>query len=116
MMGWVLLVLVNLLTCAGQLCQKQAAERWRLLSPQDGRLASSLRWLAGAAVFLGLGMLAWLGVLRRLPVSLAYPMLSPNFILVALAARWIFGERISLRHWQGIAAIMAGVLCMGIDP
>lgn len=78
-------------------------------------MVSSLLWLSGAVVLLTLGMLAWLGVLQRLPVSLAYPMLSPNFILVALSAHWLFGETVSFRHWQGIAAITAGVLCMGID-
>jgi len=60
-------------------------------------------------------MLAWLEVLRRLPVSLAYPMLSLNFVLVTLAARFIFGESVSSRHWSGVAAIMAGIFLMGIS-
>jgi undecaprenyl phosphate-alpha-L-ara4N flippase subunit ArnE len=112
-MGYVLLLLVNLLTCAGQLCQKKAAECWRLL-PHERRLAASLCWLAGAAALLGLGMLFWLGVLQRLPVGLAYPMLSLNFVLVTLAAHCVFGETVSPRHWRGVAVIMLGVILMGI--
>ena len=115
MTGYFLLLLASLFTCAGQICQKQAADRWQILSLHEGRLASSLRWLAGAAFFLCFGMLAWLGVLQRLPVSLAYPMLSLNFVLVTLCARFIFGEAVSPRHWGGVAAIMAGIVLMGLS-
>lgn len=112
MSGYILFLLASLLTCAGQICQKQAAEHWRVSEPR--RLAPALRWLAGAALLLGCGMLAWLAVLRRLPVSQAYPMLSLNFVLVTLAARFIFGEAVSLRHWGGVAAIMAGIVLLGL--
>jgi len=115
MTGYALLLLTSLLTCAGQICQKQAADRWQLFASRQEGPAVSLGWLAGAALLLGFGMLAWLEVLRRLPVSLAYPMLSLNFVLVTLAARFIFGEAVSSRHWSGVAAIMAGIFLMGIS-
>ena len=115
MIGYLLLLLASLLTCAGQLCQKQAAERWQALAAHEGRLASTARWLSVAVLLLGLGMLAWLGVLRRLPVSQAYPMLSLNFVLVTLAARFIFGESVTSRHWAGVAVISAGILLMGLS-
>ena len=115
MTGYVLLLLASLLTCAGQLCQKQAAERWQTLGAREGRLASTARWLAAAVLLLGLGMLVWLGVLRRLPVSQAYPMLSLNFVLVTLAARFVFRESVTPRHWAGVAVISAGILLMGFS-
>ena len=115
MTGYLLLLLASLLTCVSQLCQKQAAERWQALAPHEGRLVSAVCWLAGAALLMGFGMVAWLGVLQRLPVSLAYPMLSLNFVLITLAARFIFGEAVSSRHWGGVAAISAGILCMGFS-
>ncbi|GAB7260073.1 hypothetical protein DZJ_08930 [Dickeya ananatis] len=64
-------------------------------------------------LLLGLAMLLWLAVLQRVAVSVAYPMLSLNFILVALAARWLWREAISLRQWAGIALIVIGVILMG---
>jgi undecaprenyl phosphate-alpha-L-ara4N flippase subunit ArnE len=67
-----------------------------------------------AALLMILGLLAWLGVLRRLPISLAYPMLSFNFVLIVLAARLIFHERVPLRHWCGVAAIICGVILLGV--
>lgn len=59
-------------------------------------------------------MLVWLRVLQHVPVSVAYPMLSVNFILVVLAARWLWKEPVSLRHWLGIGLIVAGVAVMGM--
>ncbi|KEY58447.1 4-amino-4-deoxy-L-arabinose-phosphoundecaprenol flippase subunit ArnE [Serratia sp. DD3] len=112
-MAYFLVILVCLLTCAGQLCQKQAAQSWQLVS--ERRLAVTLRWLAAAIVFLGLGMLFWLNVLQRLPLSLAYPMISFNFVLVTLAARWLFNEPTTPRHWCGVASIMLGILLMSLD-
>ena len=122
MSGYLLLGLVCLLTCAGQLCQKRAADVWMRLGPRDDsaaavprrtRLVAAARWLFLACLLLGLGLLAWLGVLRRLPVSLAYPMLSLNFVLIVLAARFVFHEATPRRHWYGVAAIALWVLLLG---
>jgi len=114
-MGYLLLLLVSLLTCAGQLCQKQAVEHWQQWPDDTQRLARTLRWLLLAIVLMGIGMLLWLNVLQRLPLSLAYPMLSINFVLVSLAAQWLYGERTTPRYWCGVAAIMLGVLLMGMS-
>lgn len=59
-----------------------------------------------------LGMLLWLRLLQQLPLSVAYPMLSFNFVLVTLAAQLFYGEKATLRHWLGVAAIMFGILLM----
>ena len=124
MTGYLLLTLVCLLTCAGQLCQKRAADLWTRLAPRDGsaapyprraRLMAAARWLLLACLLLALGLLAWLGVLRRLPVSLAYPMLSFNFVLIVLAARFVFHEATPRRHWYGVAAVTFGVLLLGVS-
>lgn len=108
-MNLVLILTASLLSCAGQLCQKQAA----LHGLRKGKMAL-LTWLALSVGLLGCAMLVWLVVLQRVPVGVAYPMLSLNFIFVVLAARWLWREPVSLRHWLGIALIMAGVAMMGV--
>ncbi|AHG22349.1 4-amino-4-deoxy-L-arabinose-phospho-UDP flippase [Chania multitudinisentens RB-25] len=113
MMAYLLVAIVSLLTCAGQLCQKQAAHVWERAEAR--RLPVTLCWLALAVLFLGLGMVVWLNVLQRLPLSLAYPMLSLNFVLVTLAARWLFKEPTTLRHWCGVFSIMLGILLMSLN-
>jgi len=101
-----LIVLVSLLSCSAQLCQKQATR------VSGSRLVVSA-WIAGSVLLLGIAMILWLVVLQRVPVSQAYPMLSLNFIFVALAARILWRERLTLRQICGTLLVVAGVMLMG---
>ncbi len=107
-MSLLLILLVSLLSCAAQLCQKQAA----YLGTRQGK-KKLIMWIALSIFLLGVAMLLWLIVLRVVPVSVAYPMLSLNFVLVAIAARLIWRETSSLQQWFGTLAIVAGVALMG---
>jgi undecaprenyl phosphate-alpha-L-ara4N flippase subunit ArnE len=111
-MSILLILIVSLLTCSGQLCQKQAVENWRN-TPRSWQQKLTDRWLIGGIVALGLGMLLWLRVLQLVPLNIAYPMLSLNFVLVTLASRLWFAERTGWRSWCGIACIMLGVALVG---
>ncbi|MEC5318378.1 4-amino-4-deoxy-L-arabinose-phosphoundecaprenol flippase subunit ArnE [Brenneria populi subsp. brevivirga] len=104
-MSLLLVLLTCLLSCAGQICQKQAARQVK-----RSRLTG---WLLVSLGFLGCGMAVWLLVLQRLPVSLAYPMLSVNFMLVAVAARLFWREKMSRIQWVGTLLIVAGVAVIG---
>lgn len=119
MMNILLLLLVCTLTCAGQLCQKQLAEEWRdaasPMRPGPRHKGRGMLWLVLSILFLGLGLLLWLAVLRVMPVSVAYPLLSLNFVLVALAARFFFHEHISRRQWLGIAWIILGIFLLSAN-
>lgn len=109
MTGLLLVLVVSVLTCAGQLCQKQAAQ-------VSGKGAAYvLRWLGLAVLLLGIAMLLWLRVLQLLPLSLAYPMLSLNFVLITLCARWLFHEYVDRRHWFGVLLIMSGIALMSVS-
>ncbi len=52
-------------------------------------------------------------MLQRLEVGIAYPMLSLNFVLITLVARFVFHEPVDRRHWIGVALVMGGVLLLG---
>ncbi|MFG1175085.1 4-amino-4-deoxy-L-arabinose-phosphoundecaprenol flippase subunit ArnE [Erwiniaceae bacterium CAU 1747] len=108
-MNIALILLVSLLSCVGQLCQKQAMSGGGNARPRRHLLL----WLALSVLLLGLAMLVWLRVLQAVPVGVAYPMLSLNFVFVALAARWLWHEKLSLRHGLGILLIVGGVAVMG---
>jgi len=107
-MNLVLILLVSVLSCAAQLCQKQAA----YLGSRQGKKRLIL-WIALSVLLLGVAMLLWLMVLHMVPVGIAYPMMSLNFVLVALAARLIWRETFTLQQWIGTLVIMAGVALMG---
>jgi len=108
-MTWTLVAAVCLLTSFGQIAQKLA------VSGHSASPAAVLRspWTWIGLLCLGLGLAVWLLVLQRLEVGVAYPMLSLNFVLVTLAARFFLGEPADWRHWCGIALIVAGVACIG---
>lgn len=109
MMAGLCLFLASLLSSISQLCQKQATR-----AVHAGHLARHrLLWLGLALAMLGSAMVLWLMVLQRLPVGIAYPMLSLNFVWVTLGARFIWHEPVSLRHWSGVGLIMAGIALLG---
>ena len=113
-MTWLLIAAVCLLTSLGQVAQKLAVSGWRRRPTSlGGKLRSP--WLWAALVSMGLGLLFWLMVLQRLEVGVAYPMLSLNFVLVTLVARYVFAETTDGRHWLGVALIVAGVAVMGLS-
>ena len=101
-MTWIWLILASLLSCAGQLCQKQAT-----------RPAKAGRRGAHIALWLGLALLVWLVVLQRLPVGIAYPMLSLNFVWVTLAAKAFWREHVAAHHWLGVGFIIIGIVILG---
>ncbi len=106
---WICLVCASLLSCAGQLCQKQATRP----SKSGRRGHHILGWLGLALLSLGCSMLLWLSVLQSIPVSIAYPMLSLNFVWVTLAAWGIWREPVARRHWFGVALIVVGIVILG---
>lgn len=111
-MSLVLLLAACLLTCLGQIAQKYAVDSWRGTDLDwRAKLRSPWIWLALAA--LGLGLVVWLLVLQRLEVSIAYPMLSLNFVLITLVARFVFHETIDRRHWLGVVLVIGGVVLLG---
>ncbi len=110
-MSWLLLLMVSLLTSAGQLCQKQAMLQWQ--APNAPSLWRN-NWLVAGLAAMGVGLLLWIWLLQQLPLGLAYPMLSLNFIWVNLAAHYWFKEPLTPRHWLGTLAILLGISMLGV--
>jgi drug/metabolite transporter (DMT)-like permease len=73
-----------------------------------GALLSGWTWM-GIVTYV-LSFICWLYVLRHLPLSIAYGLITIVQVLVPLGA-WIFlGESISVQRWVGIACVLAGTL------
>jgi multidrug transporter EmrE-like cation transporter len=71
-------------------------------------LAISLPFWAGMICYAA-SVCVWIAALTRAPVSVAYPMLSLGYVVVAaIGALWL-GESLSLAKIGGIALICAGV-------
>ncbi len=54
-------------------------------------------------------LVVWIMGLSRVPVSIAYPMLSIGYVLNAVAAWHLFGESLTAQKLAGIGFIIAGV-------
>jgi len=74
----------------------------------SGALSSGWTWI-GIVTYL-LSFVCWLAVLRRLPLSIAYPLINIVQALVPLGAWWILGETMSAQRWIGIACVLCGAI------
>ena len=72
------------------------------------RMASEGHFIAGVA-FYGVSLVVWILGLSRVPVSVAYPMLSLGYVVNAIAAYYLFGEDVGFMRWLGIGFIVLGV-------
>ena len=72
------------------------------------RMATQGHFIAGAALY-GLSLIVWIIGLSRVPVSVAYPMLSLGYVVNAVAAHYLFGEAVTVTRWLGIGFIVLGV-------
>lgn len=113
-MSYMLILIVCVLTTAGQWCQKRAADRWQQQPCSWSRKLVD-PWLMVALACLGSGLLLWLLVLHSLPLNRAYPMLSLNFVLITLLARLVWNERMTGRHLLGVGCIVVGVVLVGVS-
>ena len=107
------------LNAAAQLLLKGATQIAGPLVSGAGRIewlnATALlqtRPLWGGLACYGVSLLMWLGALSRLPVSVAYPMLSVGYIVNAAAAAFLFGEALTMQKMIGIGLVSIGVIVL----
>jgi multidrug transporter EmrE-like cation transporter len=72
------------------------------------KIATQWPIIGGLACY-GISVVVWILALSRVPVSIAYPMLSIGYIVSAFAAWWLFDESLSAQKMIGIAVIIIGV-------
>jgi multidrug transporter EmrE-like cation transporter len=71
-------------------------------------MATEGHFITGIA-FYGVSVIVWIIGLSRVPVSMAYPMLSLGYVINAIAAHYLLGEDVTLARWLGIGFIIVGV-------
>ena len=110
-----LVMLGVLLNAAAQLLLKAGTNRvgefaFSLdnLVPIGMKLVLNPPILAGLSCYV-VSVVVWILALSRVPVSVAYPMLSVGYIVNAIAAWMLFGESITAQKLVGIGFICVGV-------
>ena len=116
MYSFLLVIASSLLAVTGQICLKMGMERIGTLnlSGLASGVQTAVHVMTTPLVILGLACYAisavvWLVVLSKLDLSLAYPLLALNFVLVPLLGWLLLGEQIPSLRWVGVAIIFVGV-------
>jgi len=73
-----------------------------------GTMATESHFIAGIILY-GMSVIIWIVGLSRVPVSIAYPMLSLGYVINAIAAHYLLGEAVTVARWLGIGFIIIGV-------
>lgn len=112
---YLLVLVTTLCTIGGQLILKRAMVTLRPLQAQGnldflfGAALSPLVWMALALQVLG--YVAWMFVISREKLSVAFALSGSTFYLLMAAASWLFyGERLVPLQWLGLALISLGVV------
>jgi multidrug transporter EmrE-like cation transporter len=113
--AFALLMTGVLLNAAAQLLLKAGTNVLGVLTltPDDwlatlGKMATQRHFVFGAACYAA-SLVVWILGLSRVPVSLAYPLLSVGYVVNAIAAHYLFGEAVTATRWLGIGFIIVGV-------
>ncbi len=114
---WVLILTGVGLNAAAQLLLKAATRPLAAFTRFDvdtlvrsiGILALSVPFWAGMMCY-AFSVCVWLAALSKAPVSVAYPMLSLGYVVVAAVSAMWLGESLTLMKVVGIALICAGVV------
>ena len=112
---WILVISGVLLNAGAQLLLKWAtgatgpiALSWPGLTSAAPRLLAHYGLWSGIACY-ALSVVVWIVALSRVPVSVAYPMLSIGYVVNALGAWTLLGESLTPLRMAGTVIIVAGV-------
>ena len=72
------------------------------------KMATEGHFALGIACYV-VSVIVWIFGLSRVPVSMAYPLLSVGYVVNAIAAHFLFGEAVTASRWLGIGFIVIGV-------
>lgn len=110
-----LVLLGVLLNAAAQLLLKAGTNRigafefsFANIVPIGSQVATS-PFIFGGLCCYAVSVVVWILALSRVPVSVAYPMLSIGYVVNAVAAWFLFGESITAQKLVGIGFIIVGV-------
>lgn len=113
-MALLFILLTIVFTVAGQLLVKQGVLEVGTFGGSGGLPRLVLRAMTNVKVVLGLALavlaaVSWLVALSRSDLSFAYPFMGLAIVLVLALSGLIFGERVPVTRWLGLALVCAGL-------
>lgn len=104
---WAALLAAICISVTGQLLLKAGAVGER------GVIEQVLRWqtLVGLCCY-GAASVFYILAIRRIPISVAMPMVAVSYALIAVLGHMIWNEPMTLLHVAGIALVCGGVVVL----
>lgn len=113
--AFLLVITGVLLNAAAQLLLKAGVQHMGVIKLQFAtlvtagwKLAFEPHILGGLACYV-VSVVVWILALSRVPVSIAYPVLSLGYVVVAVGSWFLFGESLGAVRITGIVVIIVGV-------
>jgi undecaprenyl phosphate-alpha-L-ara4N flippase subunit ArnE len=73
------------------------------------------RWIGAGVVLFALQALLYTGALQIVEVSVAFPIGSIGFVIVALLSQRMLGEPVTGIRWLGVVLIVLGVALLAVQ-
>lgn len=114
LLSWLLLgVFLNacaqlLLKAGAQRLSDIAAFSWENLITMGFQTIGNPFIISGILIYI-VSVIVWIGVLSRIEVGVAYPMISLGYVINAIAAYYLFNEHLTATRISGIFIILIGV-------
>ena len=106
-------VACSLMLACGQLIWKIGLDKLQvkaLLSMEGIKKAMLSPYIWGGMAIYVVATVIWLNVLSKLPLSVAYPLMSIAYVFGLILAKTVLGESISLTRWMGGFVIVLGLI------
>ena len=103
-------------TTAGQVLMKHGMNRVGSISPFGDDFLGSIReaisdpFIIGGVALIMLAVPFWFEVLARLPLSVAYPMVSMGYVATLILGAVFLNETVTLLRMAGVSIIILGVI------
>ncbi len=115
-----LAILSVVLATGGQLLLRAGMEKVGYIgAPQISRpfkllitVATNIQVVIGLSLFVA-SAVAWLVVLSRASLSVAYPFAGMTYVFTALFSKFILHEKVPSIRWFGILMVLTGILIVG---
>ena len=72
-------------------------------------------WLLFALLIYFFGLVAWLYVISKVPLSTAYPALALTYIIIPILSVFLFHESVGPYQVMGISFIFIGILIISVN-
>lgn len=109
-----------LLGAIAQVLLKKGMKENQVQLSLKGLFSTLFKMYTNKFVFLGsliytLSTLIWIGIISKVELSYAYPMVSLNFVIVAILSKIFFKEQVTKVRWLSIFLIISGVVILSFS-